>query len=110
MKAYLFTYNTALSSNYINNLLNTSNAINTWVSPYHGTSIIISQLTVSELSAVLHSHLDDIWFIVIEATPTNSNGWLPGNFWDYISDPNTAWTSSLLSSLTSPHNALLDNK
>jgi hypothetical protein len=80
-------------------ILNNTAAVVTWVSPYPYLFIALSNLTVAELSAVLQTHFAGIWFILVEATPHNSNGWLPSQFWEYINDPGKAWSSTILADL-----------
>jgi hypothetical protein len=99
MKAYVLTFNSALSDQHVHQILNSSKAIDTWLSPYQSTVIVLSRLTVSELAAVLQTHFLGIWFLVVEVTKDNSNGWLPPQFWEYIADPYKAWSSKILAGL-----------
>ena len=96
MKAYLFSFNNVIQTNAVHKILNGTNAVEYWVTPIPNTAILISKLSVAELSAVLHTHLGDVWFILAEATPQNTNGWLPGNFWEHISNPDKAAGQNLL--------------
>lgn len=100
MKAYLFSYNTMLDLEHISSVLNNSNAIETWISPYQGCAIILSKLTVAELSAVLRTYTYHYWYVVAEINSVNANGWLPPIFWEFVSDPMTMWSKSLLEGLT----------
>lgn len=91
MRAFIFTHNPILQSEYVYDILNKTTSVETWVAPFSYSAILISKLTVSELSAVLHSHFGDAWFILVEANKDNVNGWLPNDFWEYILDPYTVW-------------------
>ena len=102
MKAFVLTYSAVLDYVRVQNVLNTTRSVETWLSPFPFSAIVVSKLTVSELSAVLHSHFGDAWFIVVEANQHNSNGWLSKEFWDYIADPHGVWSRGILSQLTSP--------
>lgn len=111
MKAFILTYSSMLDIGYVHNVLNSSQSVETWISPFPYSAIVISKLTVSELSAVLHSHFGENWFIVIEASQHNSNGWLTKEFWDYIAEPQTAvarkvWSQLALQNLPPPANRL----
>lgn len=100
MNAYLFTYNTIVPQQTVQNILNHTSAVETWVAPITSSAIVLSKLSVAELAAVLHTHLGDTWFLLVQATPHNSNGWLPENFWEYISNPDATWSKQLLADLT----------
>lgn len=112
MRAYLFSWNTVVTQAFIASVLNGSTAVETWVSPIPTSAIVVSKLSVSELAAVLRVHLGEIWFILVEATPQNSNGWLPAQFWEYISNPSSVWYKNYLASLASTNAAggLLGNQ
>ena len=100
MNAYLFSYNSIIPQNTVQEILNQTSAVETWVAPISSSAIVLSRLSVAELAAVLHTHLGETWFLLIEATPQNSNGWLPANFWEYISNPDATWSKQILADLT----------
>jgi hypothetical protein len=99
MKAYIFSWNSVVTREFIASLLSATGAVETWVSPLPASAIVISKLSVSELAAVLRVHMGDIWFILVEATPQNSNGWLPPQFWEYITQPDSVLYSRYLANL-----------
>lgn len=99
MKAYLLTHSGLLEPSQAYQILNQTQAIETWISPFPYSAVLISKLTVAELAAVLRSHFGDTWFILVEANKDNSNGWLPQQFWDYVMDPQKAWTQQLFARL-----------
>jgi hypothetical protein len=99
LKAFLLAYNSVFSPEYVHRVLSSTRAIQTWASPFPNTAIILSNLTVSELAAVLHTHFGEIWFIVVEVNKDNANGWLPAQFWDYVSDPQSTWSKRLFEQL-----------
>ena len=100
MNAYVLTHSAAPQTVY--DMLNGSRAVMTWVSPFPYAALVLSNLTLPELSAVVHTHLGDTWFIVMEATQQNTQGWLPVHFWDYINDPQGTWSKQLFSKLPPP--------
>lgn len=112
MKVFIFSCNNVFLNEYMSFILNDTKAIEAWVSPITNTAIIISQLSVSDLSAVLHGRLGETWFILVEASPSNTNGWLPGNFWEYISNPHSIVQNNYLSKLFSDQQSkgLLNNQ
>lgn len=99
MKAFLLTYNSIFPPERVHQILNSTRAIETWLSPYPFAAVVLSRLTVNELAAVLQTHFAGIWFIVVEANKDNSNGWLPPQFWEYIADPDNAWSKKFLAGL-----------
>ena len=99
MRAYLFSWNTLVPQEFVASVLNGSTAVETWVSPIPTSAIVISKLNVSELAAVLRVHFGEIWFILVEATPQNSNGWLPAQFWEYIGNPSSVCYQNFLARL-----------
>lgn len=112
MKAYIFSWNNVYTPEYVSYLLNDTKAIKTWVSPISGTAILVSDLSVIDLSSVLHGRLGDVWFILVEAAPYNTSGWLPANFWTYINNPQSLIQGNYLAELfATPHKGgLLQNK
>lgn len=87
MKAFLLSFSPALLVNHVHTVLNGSNSVETWLSPFPFSAIIVSRLTTSELAAVFHSHFGNNLFIVTEATSQNTSGWLHAEFWEYINNP-----------------------
>jgi len=106
VKAYLFTYSSIVTSEEANAILNRTAAIETWLSPFPYAAIIISRLSVNELAAVLRTHFHEAWFMVAEVNKDNSNGWLPKQLWDYVTDPQTAWSNQLLANLLRSQSSL----
>ena len=95
MKAFLLSFSSLLDVNYVHTVLNNSNSVETWLSPFPFSVIIVSRLTTSELGAVLQSHFGGNLFVVVEATPQNTSGWLPPEFWDYINNPQHVWRRNI---------------
>lgn len=96
MKAFVFSYNPGLEQAVISNILDNTNAVVDWVSPYRGLVILASDLTTNELAAVLQSHLNGIWYVLVEANLGNCNGWLAQNFWTFVNDPNSVKPKALM--------------
>ena len=99
MKAYLFTWNPVLPQMHIASVLNSSNAIDTWVSPFPSVAIVVSKLSLSELTAVPNTHMAGIWFILNEANSVNTSGLLPAEFWNYVNNPSSIVYKSYLADL-----------
>lgn len=95
MKAFLLSYGVTLNVAFVHYVLNDTNAVKTWVSPLPNASILVSDLTVIDLSAVLHGRFGDAWFVLVEANADNCNGWLPNEFWEYLTNPSVAWSKQL---------------
>jgi len=95
VKAYLLTYNSVFNPEYVHQILNNTRAIQTWVSPFPYSAIVLSNLTVNELAAVLQTHFAGVWFMLAEVNKDNTNGWLPAQFWEYVGDPQAAWSKRL---------------
>lgn len=99
VKPYLLTHNSLLSPEKTHRFLNETKAVQTWVSPYPCVSILLSDLTVNELTAVLNTHFGRIWFILVELETDRTNGRLPAEFWEYITNPQQAWSQNLFGNI-----------
>ena len=102
MKAYLFAYSQAWPQTRVHAFLNDTNAIKTWVAPFPYAAILVSELNAQDLGAVLHRRLSDAWFIVTEMNAQAVDGWLPGNLWEYVREPEQAWTRDIFAHLPPP--------
>lgn len=102
MKAYLFTYSNLVSPETARATLDSTSAVSTWVSPFPYAAIVLSNLTVSELTAVLSVHFPDVWFVVVELTKDNCNGLLPVQLWDYVTNPFEAWSKRIFAKFAVP--------
>ena len=103
MKAYLLNFSNLIDHNYVLSVLNNSNSIENWLSPFPYSAIVVSRLTCLELGAVLHSHFADHLFILVEATTTNTAGWLPSNFWEFINNPQASWAKQVFPQIARPN-------
>ena len=45
---------------------------------------------------------NDMWFMVAEMDPQAVNGWLPGNLWGYVNDPQKAASGQLIRTIVDP--------
>lgn len=102
MKAYLLTYSYSLvcPPKWVYKVLNTTQAIRNWVSPFPYAAILVSDLTTEELSDILRNRLDDeVWFMVAQLDSELVDGWLPGDFWAFVNDPAEASLQPLLDRL-----------
>ena len=97
MRTFLLTFSALLNQTQVHSVLSTSAAVETWITPFPFSAIVVSRLTVLELGAVLHSHFDDALFILVEANRFNTGGWLPLEFWNVINDPQGAWSKKAFS-------------
>jgi hypothetical protein len=101
MKAFLLSHSSLATPEYIRSVLNTSHAVTTWISPFPYSAIVLSNLTVDELSAIFRTHLGETWFILAELSAYTCNGYLPGQCWDYVNDPIGSWSEQILAQLES---------
>ena len=99
MKPYLLSHNSVLSPEKTYRFLSDTKAVRTWVSPFPCVSILLSDLTVNELTAVLNTHFGGIWFILVELGTDTTNGWLPAEFWEYVTNPQQAWSQKLFANI-----------
>lgn len=102
MRAFLLNFSTLLDQHHVHGVLNSSNSIENWLSPFPYSAIVVSRLTAVELGAVLHSHFGGHLFILVEATTTNTGGWLPKEFWDFINNPQTSWSKQIFPAIQRP--------
>ena len=99
MKSYLLTYTQAVTPAYVQYVLNDTEAVATWVAPFPYAAILVSTLNTQDLAAVLRNRLPGIWFMVVELKGDTVQGWLPGNLWEYVNDPQQAWSRNLFAGL-----------
>ena len=102
MKAYLFAYSQACSQAQVHAFLNDTNAIKMWVAPFPYAAILVSDLNTQDLGAILHRRLSDSWFIVTEMNRQTVDGWLPENLWEYVNEPEQAWSRKLFEQIPPP--------
>ena len=101
MKSYLFTYSPVCPQARVHAVLNTTDAIRDWIAPFPYAAILNSDLTTQELSAIFRNRLkDDVWFLVTQLDSQLVDGWLPGDFWDYVNNPAQASLQRLLDQLS----------
>ena len=99
MKTYLLTYSQACTPAYVQHFLSDTQAVETWVAPFPYTAILLSKLDVQDLAAVLRDRIPGVWFMVTELRGDSVQGWLPGNLWEYVNDPEQAWSRQFFSGL-----------
>ena len=102
MKTYLFAYSQMCTQAQVHALLNDTNAIKTWIAPFPYAAILVSDRDTRDLGAILHRHLSGAWFIVTEMNRQLVDGWLPGNLWEYVNEPEQAWSRGLFEHLSPP--------
>ena len=102
MKSYLFTYSQACTQEYVQAVLNDTKGVQTWIAPFPYAAILVSNLNTQDLSAILRDRLPNVWFMVAEMNPQSVNGWLPGNLWEYVNDPQKAWSQQLIRNIVDP--------
>ena len=102
MKTYLLTYSQACTPIQVQYLLNDTQAIETWVTPFPYAAILLSKLSVHDLAAVIRSRLPGVWFMMTELKSDTVQGWLPGDLWEYVNNPQGAWSRKLFASVAVP--------
>ena len=102
MKAYLFAYSQTCTQAQVHAFLNDTNAIKTWIAPFPYAAILVSDLSAQDLGAILHRRLSGAWFIVTEMDRQLVDGWLPGNLWTYVNEPEQVGSQKSLLELLSP--------
>lgn len=99
MNAYMLLHTGMKSSDQMQTILNGTNAIATWISPFPTGAILLSNLNVHELTAVLHVHFGDMWFLLSAVDKDKVNGFLPQNIWSYLNDPDGTWQKNFMERL-----------
>ena len=87
MKPYLFTYSATCSQSGVHAILNATDAIEDWIAPFPYSAILVSDLDTRELGAILRRLLNGAWFVVTQIDGQLTDGWLPGDFWQYVNNP-----------------------
>ena len=99
MKAHLVAYGQTCSPQQVHHVLNDTQAVVTWVSPFPYAAILVSGLDVHDLAGVLRNRLPGVWFMVTELRGDSVQGWLPKELWDYVNDPSQASSRQLFAGL-----------
>lgn len=99
MKAFLLCHSSIASPEYVQAVLSSTRAVTTWVAPFPYSAIVISELTLNELTGVMEVHLNGSWFLLTELSSTNSNGLLPEQLWTYVQEPSQAWRQGVLAEI-----------
>ncbi len=99
MRPYLFAYSQACPQAHAHAVLNDTQGVDTWVAPFPYAAILVSRLSTQDLSAILRERLPGVWFMVTEMSTQSVNGWLPGNLWEYVNNPQQAWRRRLFQGL-----------
>ena len=102
MKSHLFTYSQARTQEHVHDVLNDTEGVQTWIAPFPYSAILVSKLSAQDLSAILRERLPNVWFMVAEMDPQAVNGWLPGNLWGYVNDPQKAASGQLIRTIVDP--------
>lgn len=100
MRAYLFTYSSVCPQARVHAVLNTTDAIRDWIAPFPYSAILNSNLTTQELSAIFRNHLPGTWFMIAQLNKTLVDGLLPGNFWEYVNNPDQASLQKFLDQIS----------
>lgn len=95
MKSYILIYSPIIEYRYAHRILSETKAIENWIAPFPNSAILISNLTLGELSAIIHNYFGDAWFVLTEANKDSTNGWLPQEFWSYVNAPHTVWSKNI---------------
>jgi hypothetical protein len=96
MKAFLFCHSALMKPDEVRSILDKTAAVVTWISPFPYSAIVLSELTVAELTAIFRTHLGQTWFIVAALENSSVDGLLPEQCWHYINDPVESWVAHLL--------------
>ena len=99
MKAHLLAYSQACAPPQVQRLLNDTQAVETWVTPFPYAAILVSRLDVNDIAAVLRDRLPGVWFMVTELRSDAVQGWLPKELWEYVNSPSDAWSRQLFANL-----------
>lgn len=102
MNSYLLAYSQACTPTQVQSVLNDTEAVETWVAPFPHAAIVVSRLSVQDIGAILRERLPGVWFMVTRMTSHTVQGWLPGNLWEYVNDPQAATYRQLTELLRQP--------
>lgn len=102
MKPYLFTFSATCSQTGVHAILNSTDAIHNWVSAFPHSAILVSKLDTRDLCAILRRQLNGAWFVVAQIDSQSIDGWLPGDFWQFVNNPAEASLAGLLPQQPSP--------
>ncbi len=94
VKAYLFCHSNLCPEKQAQAILSEIDAIATWVQPFPHAVLVVSDLSVHDLTRVLGERLDETWFLLTELNGATVNGLLPGKLWRLVNDPDVPWQPS----------------
>ena len=69
------------------------------MAPFPYAAILVSKLDVHDVAAILRNRLPGVWFMVAELDAAAAQGWLPKDLWEYVNDPQGAWSRKLFAEL-----------
>ena len=102
MKSYLLSHSGACAPEHVQQVLNETQAVETWITPFPYAAILISRLDVRDLAAVIRERLPGVWLMVTELNGGSVQGWLPADLWEYVNDPLKARSRKLFSGVAPP--------
>ena len=87
MKPYFFAYSAACPQEVVHAILNATDVIEDWVAPFPNSAILVSNRDPRELGAIIRRRMKGVWFVVTQIDGQLTDGWLPGDFWQYVNNP-----------------------
>ncbi len=61
-----------------------------WFAVLSNAILIVSRGTATSLGQLMHNQFPSMWFIVTEIHPTEVNGWMNSQTWDFINSPKSS--------------------
>lgn len=94
LKVYLFTFPGVPGARQMvqNYFQMRPREIKNWISQYEGSIVAVSPIPLVEIREVFHQQFPELFFMVVELVPSQIDGWMPGNIWEFIRHPKQADT------------------
>lgn len=87
-KVYLLTFNGLRDP--VQRFLDTRPEVLNWFSVLSNGILIVSRSDATVLSTLIHNQFPSLWFILTHAIPSETNGWMNPQAWDFINNPRSS--------------------
>lgn len=88
IKVFLLTH--MVERKFILDFLDTRPEILNWFAVSDQCVLIASRGDLTAITGIIHVQMPWLYFTISEVTPASINGWMPREFWNFISSPQSS--------------------
>ena len=88
IRVFLLTH--AVDRKFILEFLDTRPEVVNWFSVSNQCVLIASRSDLTAVTGFIHIHMPWLYFTICEVTPMSINGWMPPEFWKFVSAPQSS--------------------